>query len=243
MADARGVYGALENFRKGADPNDTLERFNKYIRRAKLVFETAPAQIDSDKKKLSFIQIWGGEEIVNLLEQEGKIGEEDSFEVAVEKVRTALKAHINDVYPVYKLFCEMSQGQQKFVDWYPKVYEQAKQCDFANYTAEKAARDAMTIQTQDNRLRKKALTEAPTYANFIKAGIANEASTSQAEKMEEKSAERVNALEKSKFYKKPQSSKYQKPKRSQGSVTRECDFCGYDPRTAHVKGKCPAKGK
>ena len=101
----------------------------------------------------------------------------------------------------------------------------------------------MTIQTQDNRFRKKAPTEAPTYEKFIKAGIVNEASTSQAEKMEEKSAERVKALEKSKF-KKPQSSKYkQKSKRSQGSVRRGCNFCGYDPRTAHVKGKCPAKGK
>ena len=196
MADVRGVYGALEIFRKGHDPNDTLERFEKYIRRAKLIFETTPAQIDSDKKKIAFLQIWGGEEMVSLLEHEGKIADTDSFEEAVEKVRVALKAHINSVYPVYKLFCEMSQSQLKFVDWYPKVYEQAKLCDFASYTAEKAARDAMIIQTQDNKLRKKALTEAPTYADFVKAGIANEASTSQAEKMEEKSAERVNHIEK-----------------------------------------------
>ena len=87
----------------------------------------------------------------------------------------------------------MQQGQQTFVEWYPKVYEQAKMCDFTEYTAERAARDAMTIQTSDNKLRKKALTEAPTYAQFIKAGIAMELSKTQAEKMEEKTVdERVN---------------------------------------------------
>ena len=81
----------------------------------------------------------------------------------------------------------MQQGHQTFVEWYPKVYEQAKKmCDFTEYTAERAARDAMTIQTSDNKLKKKVLTEAPTYAQFIKVGIAMESSKAQAEKMEER---------------------------------------------------------
>ena len=40
----------------------------------------------------------------------------DSFEAAVQKVKTALRKHVNDVYPIYKLFCEMQQGQQTFVE-------------------------------------------------------------------------------------------------------------------------------
>ena len=42
----------------------------------------------------------------------------DSFEAAVQKVKTALRKHVNDVYLIYKLFCEMQQGQQTFVGWY-----------------------------------------------------------------------------------------------------------------------------
>ena len=53
------------------------------------------------------------------------------------------------------LFCKMQQGQQTFVEWYHKVYEQAKLCDFTGYTAERGARDAMTIQKSDNKLRTK----------------------------------------------------------------------------------------
>ena len=242
----RGVYSALEVFRKGPDPATTLDRFEKYVKRADLVFATAVTTIDNDKKKLSFLQIWGGEEMITLLEQEGKVTSTDSFEAAVQKVETALRKHVNDVYPIYKLFCEMQQGKQTFVEWYPKVYEQAKMCDFTEYSAERAARDAMTIQTSDNKLRKKALTEAPTYAQFIKAGIAMESSKAQAEKMEEKTVdERVNYVDKQKRYSKKRldTVRSKPPLGNKASEHRECDFCSYDPRTSHKKGKCPAKGK
>ena len=137
----------------------------------------------------------------------------------------------------------MQQGQQTFAEWYPEVYEQAKICDFREYTAERAARDAMT---SDIKLRKKALIEAPTYAQFIKAGIAMESSKAQAEKMEEKTVnERVNYVDKQKRYSKKRldTSRSKPPRSNKASEHRECDFCGYDPRTIHKKGKCPAKGK
>ena len=184
--------------------------------------------------------------MITLLEQEGKVTSTNSFEAAVQKVKTALKKHVNDVYPIYKLFCEMQQGQQTFVEWYPKVYEQAKMCDFMEYSAERAARDAMTIQTSDNKLRKKALTEAPTYAQFIKAGIAMESSKAQAEKMEEKTVdERFNYVDKQKRYSKKHldTVRSKPPLGNKASEHRECDFCGYNPCTSHKKGKCPAKEK
>ena len=71
MAD-RGVYSALEVLRKGPDPATTLDCFEKYVKRADLVFATAATTIDNDKKKLSFLQIWGGEEMVTLLEKNVK---------------------------------------------------------------------------------------------------------------------------------------------------------------------------
>ena len=109
-------------------------------------------ELPNKVKKLSFLQLWGGEEMIPLLEQESKVTSTDSFEAAMLKVKIhlALREHVDDVYQKYKLFCGMQQlGQQTFVEKYPKVYEQAKMCDFIDYTAERAARDAMTIQTSD----------------------------------------------------------------------------------------------
>ena len=64
MAD-RGVYSALEVFKKRPDPATMFDRFEKYVKRANLVFATAATTIDNGKKKLSFLQIWGGEEILH----------------------------------------------------------------------------------------------------------------------------------------------------------------------------------
>ena len=95
----RGVYSVLEVFRKGPDPATTLDRFEKYVEKVDLVFATAANTIDNDKKKMSFLQIWGGEEMITLLEQEGKVTSTDSFEAAVQKVKTVLRKNVNDVLP------------------------------------------------------------------------------------------------------------------------------------------------
>ena len=99
----------LRDFRKGPDPATTLDRFEKYVKRA-----TAATTIDNDKKKLPFHQMWGGEEMITLLEREGKVTSTDSFETAVQKVEITLREHVNAVYAIYKLFCEMQQEQQTF---------------------------------------------------------------------------------------------------------------------------------
>ena len=83
----RDVYSALEVFRKGPDPATTLDRFEKYVKRADLVSATATTATDNDKKKLSFLQTWSGEEMITLLEQEGKVTSTDSVEAAVQKLK------------------------------------------------------------------------------------------------------------------------------------------------------------
>ena len=50
MAD-RGVYSVLEVFRKGPDPATTLDCFEKYVKRANLVFATAATTIDDRELK------------------------------------------------------------------------------------------------------------------------------------------------------------------------------------------------
>jgi len=58
----------------------------------------------------------------------------------------------------------MPQGTQPFSSWYPKVKEFAKRCGFNNYTPERAARDAMVMQTENTKLQKKALQKAQSNA-------------------------------------------------------------------------------
>ena len=138
------------------------------------------------------MQIWGGDQIIRLFEHKGNVLETDTFMQAITKIENGLKAKINEIYPVYRLFCEMPQGPRSFSEWYPKVYDQAKQCNFTGYNADRAARDAMIMQTEDHKLRKKALAEAPSFNNdFMKMGNAMESATAQAERMEK--IEPVNA--------------------------------------------------
>ena len=46
---AEGVYTALEKFKKGKDPGQTLENLDKYVKRANLVFTTADVRTDAKK--------------------------------------------------------------------------------------------------------------------------------------------------------------------------------------------------
>jgi len=67
------VYNALGCFKKGKD-------------RVRLrVFTTA--DINEDKKKKLFLQIWHGDEMVTLFEHEGKVLPDDRFVQAVTKIK------------------------------------------------------------------------------------------------------------------------------------------------------------
>ena len=70
-----------------------------------MVFDTE--DIAEDKKKKALLQLWGGDEMINFFDHEGKVTAQDTFAQAMEKIRNALKGQINEVYPVFKLFCEM----------------------------------------------------------------------------------------------------------------------------------------
>ena len=108
MAAARGVYTALLPFKKSKDVGTTLDSFNKYIKRAEMVFDTE--DINEDKKKKALIQLWGGDEMMSLFEHEGKVTATDTFVQAIDKVKQAIQGQINEVYPVFKLFCKMPQN-------------------------------------------------------------------------------------------------------------------------------------
>lgn len=84
----------------------------------------------------------------------------------------------------------MPQVNQSFSSWYPQIIEQAKRCNFDTYTPERAARESMVIQTENKKLREKALSEGPFYNDFVKASTVMKSSNLQEEKMEK--AENIN---------------------------------------------------
>ena len=231
------MYAALAPFKKGGDAGTTFDAFEKYVKRAEMVFATE--DIQENAKKKAFLQLWGGDDMMTLFEHEGKVVAADTFEQAVDKVKTALKGQINEVYPVYKLFCEMPQGKKSFSDWYPAVMDQAKLCNFDGYNAKRAARDAMAMQTSNHKLRKQALAEGLAYPDFIKYGLVIEASNSQADTIE-KAESGVNRL---RIGQERNNKRWKQRVPTPTSTPRVCDFCGYEPKIAHKQGKCPAKGK
>ena len=240
---AAGVYAALGPFHKDKDVGTTLELFVKYIKRAKMVFATE--DITANNKKKSYLQIWGGDDMINLFEDEGKVEDADTFDQAVQKIEAALKGQISDVFPVYKLFCEMRQGKKSFSEWYPQVLEQTKLCNFTGYDYQKAARDVMTMQTENSKIRNYSLVEGPDFGKFVKQGLTFESSTAQAEKIEKSIGEGVNRVQgfNKSWHHYDQSRQQSNRSSSSDTALPICDFCGYEPRKAHKNRKCPAKGK
>ena len=140
-------------------------------------------EIKEDWKKKPFFQLWGGGTMMTLFEHEGKITGEDTFMQAI-RIQNALKGQINEVYPVYKLFCEMPLGKRSFTEFYPTVLDQPRLCNFEQHINETDVRDAIFIQTSNHKLRMQALTKGIDYANFIQYGLALESSSTQADTIE-----------------------------------------------------------
>ena len=79
---------------RDAEPEETLERFNDYMKTMEMVFSLSkrinPATGDeiewSDMQKKNILQVEGGPEMRNLFEHVGKVQEGDSYQAMVDKV-------------------------------------------------------------------------------------------------------------------------------------------------------------
>ena len=92
---------------------------DKYVKRSNLVF--GAEGITDNSKKISLFQIWGGDDLMTLVDHVGKLEEGQSFDDLIKSIKDGLKGTINDVFPMYRLFHQMAQGQRKFSDWYPEI--------------------------------------------------------------------------------------------------------------------------
>ena len=263
MAVNGAGISAMEPFKKSDDPCVTAERLDKYLKRVELMFEvTQPADGPfNDAKKKALTQIWGGDDLVYIWETMAKpaIEANTSYDVAKKRLRDGLVDQTNDLFPVYQLFNEMPQGKKKIRTWMNEVLEAAKRCNFSKectaqcvnaYTAERAARDAVVFQTSNDKIRKKALAEAPTFSDLLKIGQSIETAESQAGKIGEEGFSRrvtqheeieraVRAVMERQGNKKPSNNYYSDNKYySDGEKVKRCKKCQGFVSANHT---CPAE--
>ena len=118
---------------KDADPEATLELFEKYVLSMERVFRlnrrTNPVtgvrvEFDDGEKK-DIILLEGKTDMEDLFNHVGKVVSGDTYEEAVEKIRAALKGRGNRSAAVYKLFTKNLQGSKTFDVWHRGIYEGA----------------------------------------------------------------------------------------------------------------------
>ena len=233
---------------KTAEPEATLEIFDKYVVQMQRVFRlnrrTNPVTGDrvdfTDAEKKDIMLLEGGVDMEDLFKHVGKVQEGDTYAQAVDKIKEALRKRGSRSAAVYKLFSKNPQGSTSFDEWHRVVYEGAKRIDWTGYEAETAAVDAMIMQTSSQKLREKALQESPSYQEMVKLGIGQEQARIKAGVMpESETAEATRALQEEVRKLKQQI----RVSKGQGEeVKRErCKNCMLD--RCRGGDKCPAKEK
>ena len=165
-----------------ADPGGTLSRFNQYVDRMKLFFQLVFRKADgssyqlSDTEMKAMLLFRGGEDMQNLFEYVGKVLSGDTFDQAVDKIKTALQGRTNNVVQRNLLLTRHPQGTKSFERWSIEMSNAAKLIDYNDYNWKMAAVDAMILQTANPRLREKALSENVTYDKLMNMGVTKEQS-------------------------------------------------------------------
>ena len=110
--------------------------------------------------------------------------------------------------------------------WYPLVKEQDLRCNFTDYNADTAARDAILFQTSNKKLQRDILSKDLDFQATIKAGLALEQSKAKQENLVDRNVEDdVRALS--------------LKKKSKKTTRVDCETC---TNPIHAEGSCPAKG-
>ena len=214
MATGVDALIAPKAFRaKDKDPETLLIDFDLYVKTIKNFFVATGKDNATEKQKVALLQAVGGPDMVDMVEEVGKVVlvdtpeddvlgiaavTADTFEQAIEKIRNGVVGKTNQAMSRLKLFQQMAQGSQKFASWHKEILKQAKRCNWSNYGVEDAARDAILYQTTDQKLMKKILASNLSYQDTVHLGQSNEEATRKAHLVEEttdKSEDRVRRLE------------------------------------------------
>ena len=153
-----------------------ISKFNQWVTATKVIDRHAEIHVDcsSCEQGKAFLKMVGGDEMVTLFDHVGLVGEADTLDQAITKIKDGIKKQTNQASARFKLFMQMQQGGDAFVTWFTKIKEQSDRCDWTGYDEKKAARDAILFQTDSKKLQRKVIAEDLSYEETIKYGLALE---------------------------------------------------------------------
>ena len=230
------------------NPGGTLESFNKYVDRIKLIFDLAFRKSDgtpyepTDKEKKSLLLYRGGDDMKDLFEHVGKVVAADSFDEAITKIQEGLKERTNSTVQRNLLLTSFPQGSKSFEKWSKEITNTAKLISYTNYDWKAAAVDAMLLQTSNPKLRERALQEDMDFDKFLKLGIAKEQSTKGAAQLAVASGQTSNSSNETEEIRRLRTENKQLRERTSKMHVQElCSRCAYEgcPSGEH----CPAMGQ
>ena len=218
------------------NPGGTLESFNKYVDRIKLVFELAFRNNDNtprdptNREKKAMLLFRGGDDMKDLFEHVGKVVDTDTFDEAVTKIQNGLKSRTNSAVQRNLLFTQFHQGKKSFERWSKDVSNTAKLINYDNYDWKCAAVDAMLLQTSNSKLRERALQEEIDYEKLLKLGIAKEQSSKGAAQLEVASGQSTSTTTEVEEVRRlrDENKKLRQQTKDLQVSSELCDRCGYD---------------
>ena len=170
------------------DAETMLINFDLYVETINNFFIATGKDAANARQKITLLQAVGGPDMVDLVKEVVLVAivadaanaveavAADSYQQAIDKTRQGIVGKTNQAMSRLKLFQQMGQGSQKFRNWHKEVYKQAKRCDWTEYSAEEAARDAIMYQTTDQKLRKRILVQNMPYQDTMAWGQSHEES-------------------------------------------------------------------
>ena len=237
-----GLFRALD-----ANPGGTLEAFNKYEERMKLVFELAFRKADgtpytpSDKEKKAMLLFRGGDDMRDLFDHVGHIDTEDTYAETITKIRDALQSRTNSVVQRNMLLTSHPQGTKSFEKWSKEISDSAKLISYENYNWKQAAVDAILLQTSSQKLRERALQENVSYSELITLGIAKEQSQKGASLLEKASGHESRSEDPSVEVRKLRLENKRLKAQLPAHTNQSCPRCGN--KNCTTRKNCPAIGQ
>ena len=212
MANIEAMIAPKAFVKEDKEPETLLMEFDKYVKNFEVFLRAAGKMGALDEMKIALLMAVGGEDMTELVEQAevkldvtpavdavvaavGVLAREavneipaDSYETTKDKLRRAIMGTTNQVMSRMKLFKQMPQSGESFAKWSRNILKQSERCDWTGYGADLAALDAIVMQTDDGRLRRKIIAQKMNLEDAIEWGKTHEMSDKKADIVEEAGA-------------------------------------------------------
>ena len=235
MAELAALVSPGQFKAKKKDPEKMLGDFRDYIKSVKDMLVVTGKEGATAAVKKAMLRSVGGKDMVSLFEHVGKVVDTDTFDEAITKIETAIRAQTNKAMAKYKLYQGLPQEGEAFSTWWTQIQEQADKCDFTGYNSKMAARDAILFQTSNVKLRKRVLAEDCDLAEVIRLGLAMEHSETKAGVLGKAGTKKETDTDVRKLQEEVARLKLQQ---KAGNKGEQCQTC---PRGQHPEGKCSGK--